>query len=93
MKKQTNKLPSVWSQGIDPEKKEEFIGAIRNSTVALSRLYEILDMYLEELEQREFSEKSFESPAWANLQAFYLGQKKAITKIMFLIEGVARPNG
>ncbi len=93
MSRQTNKLPSVWFHGVDPEKKTEFEGAIRNSTVALSRLYSIMEMYLDELEQREFSEKSFECPEWANLQAFYLGQKKSIHKMMFLIEGVARPNG
>ncbi len=89
----TNRLPSVWFHGIDADKKEEFESAIRNSTVALSSLYTIMELYLDELESREFSEKSFESPAWANLQAFYLGQKKSIHKMMYLIEGVARPNG
>ncbi len=93
MKKMSNRLPSVWLQGIDKEKKNEFEQAIRHSTVALSRLYSIFEMYLDELDARELSEESFKCPEWANLQAYYAGQKKTLHKMMFLIEGVARPNG
>ncbi len=88
-----HKLLSVWFHGIDEDKKEEFEGAIRNSTVALSALYSILDSYLEECEFKEVSEKTFETPEWALKQAYFAGQKQSLRKIMYLIEGVARPNG
>lgn len=88
-----HQLPSVWFHGIDPEKKEEFEGAIRNSTVALSKLYEILESYWDQLDLREMNEETFKCPEWANLQAYYGGQKKSIHKIMSLIEGIARPHG
>jgi len=94
MKNQSNKLPLVWFQGIsDPEKKQDFENSLRNSTIALDRLYTIMDMYLDELEDKEMNEIHFADPEWAVRQAFYLGQKKTLRKIQYLIEGVARPNG
>ena len=88
-----HKLPSVWFIGLDKEKKTEFEGALRHSTVALSALYNILEAYLDECEFKEVSEKTFETPEWAYKQAYYAGQKSQLRKIMYLIEGVARPNG
>jgi len=94
MKNQSNKLPLVWFQGIsDPEKKLDFENVLRNSTVALDRLYTIVDMYLDELDDKEMSEIHFADPEWAVREACIIGQKKSLRKIQYLIEGVARPNG
>jgi hypothetical protein len=78
-------LATVWTAHVkEADKKKSFEDAVRNSTVALGRLKEIL---LEE--DKALSNSSLKSPtgdpSWAFTQAHISGERNRIKKILDLI--------
>lgn len=79
-------ISSEWSRHLrKAEDKEEFNKTILHSGILLDRLRDILEGYLSELGREEYTEE-YVSPAWPYLQADRLGQKKALTKVLKLVE-------
>lgn len=75
-------MKTLWSQHLkDPEKKEEFEKLLRNSTVSLGRLRDIVRELQTGLLQTERSNKVYESPNWTYLQAHTNGMLQAYGNI------------
>lgn len=82
----TQQIPLVWTKHIkDPKKREDFVLAVRNSTVALTRLVEMAEEDLNTLNNSDFSTKDFDQPSWALRQAFKNGQRAELNKIKNLL--------
>lgn len=73
------KLYKVWTDNLkDPDEKERFEQALRNDTLVLGRLQEILDIKLTELESQEIKLADYDSPSWAAKQAHRNGYKAGV---------------
>lgn len=80
-------LPVHWTKSIsDPKKKVEMEAIIRNSVVALSRLYDLIEEKEITINNQEVSPLDFDSPSWSHKTAFRLGQKAALKEIRSLLE-------
>lgn len=82
MKKQ---LPVQWTKHLQGEKRDNLEALVRNSTIVLSRLYEILEEELAQIEAKEYSITDFEDPSWSQKQAFRNGSKAQINKLKNLL--------
>jgi hypothetical protein len=76
-----------WSSHIsDPEKQEEFESLVRNSTIVLGRLHDIIQKKIDTLNKRKLSDEGFKDPNWALMQANHLGKIKQLLDIQKLTE-------
>lgn len=72
---QTKPLDTRWIRQIsDKEAKDNFEKLVRNSTLLLSRLKEIIEERERELHAKAFSESDFDSSSWSHKQAARLGR-------------------
>jgi len=81
-------LPAPWIRHLPPQDTEHikrFEAGIRNSTLALGRLREILEEELEQIDRSESSESQFEIPNWDYLQAYRNGDRSRIRKLLNLL--------
>ena len=81
-------LPTPWIRHLsqaDQVTKDNFEAAIRNSTVALGRLREILTEEIDSIDRAELSEKQFETPNWDYKQAFWSGQRSKLVSLLSLL--------
>lgn len=67
-----NNLNLQWFKGIDKTKKDDLEKLIRNSRIVLSRLKDILDADIKEL--NEFTTSDYDSPSWSHKQAHNNGK-------------------
>ena len=74
-----------WTQGLKPERKEKFLQALKNDTLVLGRLQEILSEDLRELESKESRIDSYDCPSWAYRQAHMNGVRQALQSIASLL--------
>ena len=73
------KLYKVWTDNLKTEdEKERFEQALRNDTLVLGRLQEILDIKLTELESQETKFEDYKDPSWAYKQAHRNGYKSGL---------------
>jgi hypothetical protein len=77
-------LPINWLSHLpkDSEERVTFEQTVRGSTVALGRLRDII---LQVLENNDKANEDFTIPAWAEKQAYTLGQIKAYRNILQLL--------
>ena len=76
-------LPVAWVK--NTSNKQEVEAAIRNSTTALSRLYDIVEEKEQVINSQELAVTDFDSPAWSHKTAYRLGQKAALKEIKDLL--------
>lgn len=76
-------LPVAWIK--NTSNKQEVEAAIRNSTTALSRLYDIVEEKEQVISSQELAVTDFDSPAWSHKTAYRLGQKAALKEIKDLL--------
>lgn len=83
-------LPVAWTahKSNYSAEKGDLEAAIRNSTVALSRLLEIVDAKLAEVNSIEISDTFYNQDGWAYAQAYLNGKKHAYTDIKKLLQFV-----
>lgn len=75
-------LPTIWTRHlVDPSQKESFEKVIRNSTLLMSRIQDMLNELDQEIERSEISTKAFEDPNWQYRQAHINGQKNMLYKL------------
>ena len=86
MPRSSNKIPVEWIKHLPPQEKDNFETTLRNSTIVLDRLREILFEHLRSIETKEYSETSYENPSWACKQAFLNGRKAELTKLIKLTD-------
>lgn len=78
-------LSLEWTKGISSEKRFSFEEVIRNSTLALGRLYDLCDEWERELDKAETSLSDFDTPNWALRQAYRNGDRSRIRKLRDLL--------
>lgn len=76
-------IPIAWIKNASNKQEAEAI--IRNSTVALSRLYDIIEEKENSINSQELAVTDFDSPAWSHKTAFRLGQKAALKEMKELL--------
>lgn len=69
----------------DKEAKDNFEKLVRNSTLLLSRLKEIIEERERALHSKAFDEKDFDSNAWSHKQAARLGRLAELKALKDLI--------
>lgn len=74
------------TKGLDAERKKEMKEAFLASLTIRQRLCEVLKEELEESVKAMSRSTAFESPAWAEYQAFRLGEQEALRKMISLLE-------
>lgn len=80
-------LASEWVKHLDradPTKKQDFVNAIRNSTVVINRLKDIVHERIKALDHNENLEASFDVPGWDYKQAYRIGRRKELQELSAL---------
>lgn len=68
-------LDSRWTRNKPtPETRKDFESIVRNSTLLLTRLKEIIEEREREINEKAFTEKDFDTPNWALRQASRTGR-------------------
>jgi hypothetical protein len=84
-------IPIQWTANIanDPKAKQSFEETLRNSTIVLDRLVDILDGKEREINRIELSLSSYEKEGWPYTQAHLNGRKATLQEIkkLLLLEG------
>ena len=81
-------LPAPWVRHLpaqDTDHIKQFEAAVRNSTVALGRLQDLLKEELEQIERSESSDTQFDTPNWDYHQAYRNGDRSRIRKLLYLL--------
>lgn len=79
-------MDSRWASNIsDPVKREEFINLVRNSTIVLTRLLEIMELSQGDMDRAERSEDDFNQPNWGLRQAYRSGRRSEHNKLSDLL--------
>lgn len=80
-------LQMVWTRHLkDPKKKKDFEQYLRNDTLVLGRLQEILKERYKDLEYSEERDSDYDSPSWAYKQAHRNGYKTALNFVNDLLK-------
>lgn len=80
------KAPSIntkWIRKVEPDKQENLEKLIRNSTIVLSRLKQIVEDDLVEMEKVPVSD--YEHPSWSHKQAHENGKKEYARQMLTLL--------
>lgn len=75
----------TWVKNLPEDKKDDFELVLRNSTLILGRLRDILKEELQSTYEIE-TLKDFEDPNWSHKQAFRNGDRARIRKVLSLLE-------
>lgn len=78
-------LSTAWTQHLSGKDKEDFEVIVRNSTLLLTRLKEIIEESERALQSQSYSVKDFEDPNWSHKQAFRNGELARLSKLKALI--------
>lgn len=77
---------SEWTKNLrDPEAKSKFENQIYSAKAVLDRVNTLLDEQLKNLDRSETDISVFDSPNWAERQAFKNGQRKSLQDLKTLV--------
>lgn len=76
---------SVWSAHLPDDRRQNFLDLLKHSTTVLYRLRQIVDDEIESLNVSEETEQDFDSPAWAEKQAFRNGKRAGLKRVRKLL--------
>lgn len=82
-------VPLIWTKHLNSsgkEAQEAFEKTLRNSTLVLNRLRQILDERENSINQQEFSISDYDSNSWHYKQAHRNGQRSMLKEIKDLIK-------
>ncbi len=81
-------FPLEWTEHLQNNKtaKEDLELAVRNSTVALTRLLEILEKKKSFVEKTESNITQYEHPSWSHKQAHLNGRRASLDEIINLLQ-------
>ena len=80
-------LQMVWTKHLkDQKKKQDFELALRNDTLVLGRLQEILEERFKDLEYQEMKMEDYHNPSWAYKQAHQNGYKAGLNFVKDLLK-------
>jgi hypothetical protein len=84
--KTSSKTATRWTQHLkSEEQKERFLQALRNDTLVLGRLKDIIEEDIAALQRREVRTDSYDSPSWAFQQAHYNGVRQQLLALHDLL--------
>ena len=75
-----------WTKNLPPERKQGFEDALRNSTLVIDRLRQIMNEWEQSLLAEETTKDQYSSPSWAMLQAHRNGSREIIKKVRDLTD-------
>lgn len=76
------KVPELFLSHLKDHKQREEYATMLLQSLALQHVYKIIDQKLKELER---AEADFNNPAWAYMEAHYIGKREALKDIQRLI--------
>lgn len=79
-------LPVQWFKHLPEKDQGEFIALVRGNHRLLSRLLEIIDQRLYDLDTKEETEQTYKEPSYAYLQAFINGRRASLKDIRKLLD-------
>jgi hypothetical protein len=80
------RLPyDIWSRHLPDDRRKNFEDLVKNSTTVLERLRQLIDEELNALDGKEETESDFDSPAWAQKQAFRNGKRTGLKRVRQLL--------
>ena len=81
------KLATEWTKHLkDPEAKADFEKLLRNSTISLGRLREIVEEKLNALDRSEVKTEVYDSPNWAYKQADTNGARRVLMNLLAMLD-------
>lgn len=78
-------LDSRWLKNVEPDRKAKFEQALRNDTLVLGRLLEILEEEYITAERQEENETQFDNPNWQFKIAYRAGLRAQLKRVMTLL--------
>lgn len=78
------KLPLVWSKGLSEKDKEALEYVLRNNSILIPKLVEIIDQMIDEETRSETTLSDYDSPSWSHKQADRNGARRAYKRIRSL---------
>lgn len=78
-------LDSRWLRNVESDKKAKFEQALRNDTLVLGRLLEILEEEYITAERQEENETQFDNPNWQFKIAYRAGLRAQLKRVMTLL--------
>jgi hypothetical protein len=82
-----SKLPLTWTKHLrEPTQRENFEAVLRNSTLALTRLHQIITEKEESLSSTEASLETYKDAGWPYLQAHINGRKAELKELKALLD-------
>jgi hypothetical protein len=78
-------LSTAWTQHLSGKDKDDFEVIVRNSTLLLTRLKEIIEESERALHSQSHSVSDFSDPNWSHKQAFRNGELARLKKMKDLI--------
>lgn len=78
-------LSVEWFKGVPEDRRKDFETALRNSTLALGRLYDLLGEWEEELDRAEIKITDYDTPNWSEKAAHRNGDRSRIRKLRDLL--------
>lgn len=82
----TKGFTTEWVRHLPEEERKEFEQLVRNSTVVLGRLMQIIDMKIESIEREELNKETYENPGYPYWQAHVNGRVGGLSEIRRLLE-------
>ena len=82
MSRQPN-INTKWTRKVDPDKRENLEKLIRNTTIVLSRLKEVVEEDLVEMERVPLAD--YETPSWSHKCAHENGKKEYARQMLTLL--------
>jgi hypothetical protein len=77
-------IPAVWLKGLEGKEKQDFETYLRNSTVLVDKLIEILSDHIEALERKQIQEEFYKDPELFARLCYLNGQLAAYNKVINL---------
>ncbi len=77
-------IPSVWFKGLEDDKKKDFEAYLRNSTVLVDKLIEIIYDHIETLDRKQTQEDFYKDPELFARLCYLNGQLSAFNKVIDL---------
>lgn len=78
-------LSTAWTQGLQGQAKTDFESMVRNSTLLLRRLSEIIEEKKTAISKQTYSIDDFKDPSWSHKQAFRNGELSQLSKFLEII--------
>ncbi len=78
-------LSTEWTSHLQPTEQAEFAATVKASQLALSRLLDIIDSRLRDLDAQESRLTDYDTPSWSHKQAHRNGKRDGLMSVRLLL--------